>query len=58
MLGLVRQMGIAGGGQNGVMTEKFLYFDQIDTRFDQMCRIAVAKAVRGDVFFRPQARTT
>ena len=58
MLGLVRQMGIAGGGKNGVMTEKFLYLDQIDTRLDQMGRIAVAKAVRGDVFFRPQASTT
>ena len=52
MLGLVRQVGIAGGGQDGVVAEEFLYFDQIDTGFDQVCGIAVAQAVGADVFFR------
>ena len=58
MLGLVGQMGISGGGENGVMAEEFLYLDQIDTGLDQVGGVTVAKAVRGDVFFRPQARTT
>jgi hypothetical protein len=42
MLGLVSQMGVTGGGENGVMAEKLLYLDQIDTRFDQVGCIAVA----------------
>ena len=31
MLGLVGQVGVAGGGENGVMAEELLYLDQIDT---------------------------
>ena len=58
MLGLVRQVGVSRGRQNGVVAEELLYLDQIDTGLDQVGGIAVAKAVRGDVFFRPQARTT
>ena len=27
MLGLIGQVGIADGGENGVMAEEFLYFD-------------------------------
>ena len=46
VLGLVGQMGIARGGQNGVMAEVFLYLDQIDAGLDQVGRIAVAQAVR------------
>ena len=42
MLGLVRQVGIAGGGENGVMAEEFLYLDQIDTGLDQVGCIAMA----------------
>ena len=41
MLGLVSQMGIARGGENGVMAEELLYLDQIDTGFDQVSGIAV-----------------
>jgi hypothetical protein len=41
MLGLVGQMGIAGGGENGVMAEELLYLDQIDTGLDQVSGIAV-----------------
>ena len=40
------------------MAEEFLYLDQIDTGLDQVGGIAVAQAVRRDVFFRPQAKTT
>jgi hypothetical protein len=58
MLGLVGQMGIAGGGENRVMAEEFLYLDQINTGLDQVGRIAMAQAVRRDLFFRPQAATT
>ena len=58
MPGLVGQVGISRGGQNGVVAEDFLYLDQIDARFDQVRGIAVAQAVGADVFFRRQARTT
>ena len=42
MLGLVSQMGIAGGGEYRVMAEELLYLDQIDTGLDQVGCIAVA----------------
>ena len=58
MLGLVSQMRISGGGQNGVVAEQFLHFDQIDTGLDQVGGVAVAQTVWGDIFFRPQASTT
>ena len=58
MLGLIRQVGISRGGQNGVVAEDFLYLDQIDAGLDQVSGIAMAQAVRADVFFRPQAKTT
>ena len=58
MPGLVGQMGIAGRGENRVMAEELLYLDQIDAGLDQVGGIAVAQAVRRDVFFRPQARIT
>ena len=54
MLGLVGQMGISGGSENGVMAEELLDLDQIDPGLDQVSGIAVAQAVRGDLFFRPQ----
>ena len=46
MFGLVGQMGVAGGGENRVMAEVFLYLDQIDAGLDQVGGIAVAQAVR------------
>ncbi len=36
------QVRVFGSGQDGAMTEDFLYFEQVDTRFDQMSSIAVA----------------
>jgi len=41
MLRLVGQMGIAGGGENGVMAEELLHLDQIDPGLDQVRCIAV-----------------
>jgi hypothetical protein len=58
MLGLVGQVGIADGGEDGVMAEEFLYFDQVDTRFDQVGCVAMPQTVWRDLFFRPQALTT
>lgn len=58
MLGLVRQVGVARGSEDGVVAEEFLYFDQIDARFDQVRCIAVPQTVGRDLFFRPQALTT
>ena len=54
MLGLVSQVGIAGGGENRLMAEEFLHLDQIDTGLDQVRGITVAQAVRGNLFFKPQ----
>jgi len=58
MFGLVGQVGVANGGENRVMTEIFLYLDQIDAGLDQVGGIAVAQAVRCNLFFRPQATMT
>lgn len=57
VLGLVGQVGVAGGGENGVMAEKLLHFKQIDAGLDQMRGIAVAQAMGADVFFTPKAAT-
>jgi len=56
--GMGGQVGIFGRGQDRAMAEDFLYFEQIDARFDQMSGIAVAQAVQGDLFFIPQSATT
>ena len=50
MLGLVSEVGIAGGGEDRVRAEEFLDLDQIDAGLDQMGGIAVPQAVRGDLF--------
>ena len=42
MLGLVGQVGIADGGENGMMAEEFLHLDQVDAGFDQVGGIAMA----------------
>jgi hypothetical protein len=44
-----------GGGQDTVVTEDFLDFEQVNARFDQMRSVAVAKTVRGNLFFMPQS---
>ncbi len=52
------QVSVFGGGQDAAVTEAFLYFEQVDARFDQMGCITVTQAVRGDLFFIPQSATT
>ena len=42
-------MGIFGGGQNGVVTEDFLDFEQVNAGFDQMGGITVAQAMGGNL---------
>ena len=54
-VGGVGQMGIAGGGQDAVVAEDFLDFQQIDSGFNQVGGIAVAQTVRGNLFFSPQS---
>ncbi len=49
------QVGVFGGGQNAAVTEDFLHFEQVDTGFDQMSGKTVPQAVRGNLFFIPQA---
>ncbi len=49
------QVGVFGGGQDGAMAENLLYLEQVDARFDQVSGIGVTKAVRGNLFFIPQA---
>ena len=58
MLGLVGEMGVTDGGENGVMAEELLHLDQIDADLDQVGGIAVAQRVGRDLFFRPQPSTT
>ena len=57
-LGKAGEVGVAGGGENAVMAQNLLYFKQIDTRFNQVRGIAVAQAVRRDLFFSPQSCAT
>jgi len=54
----VSQMGIAGGGEDTVVAEDFLHFQQIDTGFDQMGGVAMPQTVWGNLFFRPQSWAT
>jgi hypothetical protein len=44
------QVGVAGGGADRVMAQKLLDLLQIHASFDQVGRVAVAKAVGRDVF--------
>ena len=58
MLGLIGQVGITNGGENRMMAEDLLYRDQVNAGFDQMRGVAVAQAVRGNLFFRPHDAMT
>jgi hypothetical protein len=57
-VGVIGEVGVAGGGENGIVAQNLLNFQQVNAGLDQVCCIAVAKTVRGDLFFRPQARAT
>ena len=50
MLGLLGQMRVADGGENGLMAEDLLHLDQIDAGFDQVRGVGVTQAVWGDLF--------
>ena len=52
------EVGVAGGGENRVVAEDLLDFEEIDALFDQVRGVAVAQAVRGDLFFKPQSMAT
>ena len=41
-----------------MVAKNLLHLDQIDPGFDQVCGVTVPKAVRGDLFFRPQVSMT
>jgi hypothetical protein len=51
-------MGVAGGGENGVVAQNLLHLKQVNPGFNQMSCIAVAKAVGGNLFFSPQSMAT
>ena len=57
-LTLFGEMGVAQGGEDGLMAEDFLHFQQVNARFNQMRGIAVAQAVWRNSFFKPQSRAT
>lgn len=58
MLGLVGQVGITNGGENGLMAEVPLDLEQVDAGFDQVCGVGMPQAVWSDLFFRPQVSMT
>jgi len=55
LVGIGGQVSVFGGGQDGAVTEDFLYLDQVNAGFDQMGGIAVAQTVEGNLFFIPQS---
>lgn len=54
----IGQMGITGRGEDAVVTEDFLHFQQVNTGLDQMRGIAVTQAMRANLFFKPQSWAT
>ena len=50
------EVGVAGSGENRVVAEDLLDFEEIDALLDQVRGVAVAQAVRGDLFFRLSSR--
>ena len=52
------EVGVAGSGENRVVAEDLLDFEEIDALLDQVRGVAVAQAVRGDLFFRLYSRNS
>ena len=57
-LALFGEVGVTQGGEDGLVTENLLHFQQVNTRFDQVGGIAVAQTVWRDSFFKPQSWMT
>ena len=57
-LALFGEMGVTQGGEDGLVPEDFLHFQQVNTRFNQMSGIAMSKTVRCNSFFKPQSWMT
>ncbi len=51
-------MGVTEGGEDGLMAENLLHFQQVNARFNQMRGIAVAQAVWSNSFLKPQSWMT
>ena len=51
-------MGVARGGEDGVVAQNLLHLQQVNPGLDQVGCIAVAKAVGGYLFFSPQSVAT
>ena len=55
---MVGEVGVFGGGEDGMVAEDLLNFQQIDARLDQVSGVGVAKAMGRDLFFIPQPFAT
>jgi len=57
-LALFGEMGVAQRGEYGLVAENLLYFQQVDTCFNQVGGVAVAQAVWRNSFLKPQSWMT
>jgi len=57
LVGRGAQVSIVGGGQDGVVTEDFLDFEQVNAGFDQVGGITVAQTGWGNLFVIPPSAT-
>ena len=55
---MVGEVGVTDGGEDGLMPEDSLHFQQINACFNQVGGITVAQAVWRNSFFKPQSRVT
>src|ERR1019366_1994977 len=51
-------MGVADGGEDGLVAEVFLHFEQVDACFDHMGGKGVPQRMWRNLFFRPLLATT
>ena len=58
VIGVAGQVGVAGRGENAVVAQNLLHLKQVNAGFNQVGCVAVAKAVRRDLFFSPQSMAT
>jgi len=59
LIGVVRRMGgemrVSAGCQNAAVPEDFLHLKQINASLNQVSGVTVTQAMRGNLFFIPQA---